>query len=130
MVLRSLLLELLTHRLPLLLQAALPLQLLELQVLKLLGAGLQGLAVLMEARQRLHHGSVRPLHDNNPESFPAQMKRVVEEAVQADTHTPTRANQKVESPSRHFYTNLLKNNPGMNDGSYKMCPFREETQQK
>lgn len=49
MVLLSLQEELLAHRLSLLLQAALPLQLLELQVLKLLGPGFQRLAVLMGA---------------------------------------------------------------------------------
>lgn len=51
-VLGSLLQELLTPGLPLLLQAALPLQLLELQVLKLLGLCLQRLSVLKEGQQR------------------------------------------------------------------------------
>lgn len=52
MVLGSLLQELLAPGLSLLLQAALSLQLLELQVLKLLGLCFQGLSVLKEAQQR------------------------------------------------------------------------------
>lgn len=56
MVLGSLLQELLAPGLPLLLQAALALQLLELQVLKLLGLGFQGLSVLKEAQQRSDDG--------------------------------------------------------------------------
>lgn len=51
-VLGSLLQELLTPGLSLLLQAALSLQLLELQVLKLLGLCFQRLSVLKEAQQR------------------------------------------------------------------------------
>lgn len=58
-VLASLLDQLLTHGFPLLLQAALPLQLLKFQILKLFGSCFQRLSVLMEAPgeycQKLHH---------------------------------------------------------------------------
>lgn len=62
-VLGSLLQELLAPGLSLLLQAALPLQLLELQVLKLLGLCFQRLSVLKEAQQRLRDRPVQPLRD-------------------------------------------------------------------
>lgn len=54
-ILGPLLEELLAHGFPLLLQAALPLQLLKLQVLKLLGSGLQHLTVLKEGEKKTKH---------------------------------------------------------------------------
>lgn len=50
-ILRPLLEELLAHGLPLLLQTALPLQLLELQVFKFFGSGLQRLSVLINKKK-------------------------------------------------------------------------------
>lgn len=51
-ILRPLLEELLAHGLPLLLQTALPLQLLELQVFKFFGSGLQRLSVLINKNKK------------------------------------------------------------------------------
>lgn len=55
-ILRPLQDKLLTHGFPLLLQAALPLQLLELQVFKFFGSGFQRLAVLISKGEQRPHG--------------------------------------------------------------------------